>query len=152
MLNSKIPVVGAAILLAVSATSYAIAANPATEVISVTLQDATNDPAMVGMKLTADRASVKAGKVIFKVSNDSKSVVHEMIVVKLADAGAELPYDEKTSKVVEDKIVHLGEAADLKPGTVKSLALTLKPGAYMLICNQPGHFHAAMRADLTVTQ
>ena len=88
MFNLKIPFVGAAMLLAISATSYAVAANSATEVVSVTLQDATNDPAMVGMKLTADRASVKAGKVIFKVSNDSKSVVHEMIVVKLADAGA----------------------------------------------------------------
>ena len=152
MFNLKIPFVGAAMLLAISATSYAVAANSATEAISVTLQDATNDPAMVGMKLTADRASVKAGKVFFKVSNDSKSVVHEMIVVKLADVGADLPYDEKTSKVVEDKIVRLGEASDLKPGAVKSLTLTLKPGAYMLMCNQPGHFHAAMRADLTVTQ
>ena len=84
MFNSKIPLVGVAMLLAISATSYAIAANPVTEVISVALQDATNDPAMVGMKLTADKASVKAGKVVFKVSNDSKSVVHEMIVVELA--------------------------------------------------------------------
>ena len=49
MFNSKIPLVGVAMLLAISATSYAIAANPVTEVISVTLQDATNDPAMVGM-------------------------------------------------------------------------------------------------------
>ena len=152
MNNSKIPSFGAAMLLALSATSYALATNSAPEVISVTLQDATNDPAMVGMKLATDKVTVKAGKVIFKVSNNSKSVMHEMIVVKLADAGADLPYDEKTSKVVEDKIDHLGEAADLKPGTVKSLALTLKPGDYVLMCNQPGHFHAAMRAALSVTQ
>ena len=152
MFNAKIPLFGAAMLLALSATSYAASTNSAPEVVSVKLQDATNDPAMVGMKLTADKASVKAGKVIFKVSNDSKSVVHEMIVVKLADAGADLPYDEKTSKVVEDKVDHLGEAADLKPGTVKSLALTLKPGDYVLMCNQPGHFHASMQATLTVSQ
>ena len=29
--------------------------------------------------------------------------------------------------------------------------LDLKPGAYELICNQPGHYHHGMKATFTVT-
>ena len=76
-------VVGWAVLVpaAVAAiSSEAASATAATKVITVHLQDATDDPSMVGMKLAADSDSVAAGPVSFVVMKDSKSVVHELLV------------------------------------------------------------------------
>ena len=52
----------------------------------------------------------------------------------------------------ESKIADLAEASDLQPGEKKRLRLTLKPGNYELICNQPDHYKAGMKASLVVTQ
>jgi uncharacterized cupredoxin-like copper-binding protein len=152
MSKKLVHALGVSLLIVLSAASHAQQTKSSSTVINIKLQDATNDPSMAGMKLAADQTSIKAGRVVFQVSNESKSVIHEMIVVKLGSNDAPLPYDEKTSKVVEAKINHLGEASDLKPGAKKSLTLTLQPGEYLLICNQAGHFRAGMQAPLTVTQ
>ena len=96
--------------------------------------------------------SVKAGPVVFDVSNDSKTQVHEVIVVAVANPDAPLPYDKKDDRVNESKIADLGEASDLQPGEKKTLRLTLKPGNYELICNQPDHYKSGMKASLVVTQ
>lgn len=101
--------------------------------------------------LQADQTSVKAGAVAFEVTNLSKSMVHEMIVVAVKSKDKKLPYDARKDAVDEAKIKDLGEASDLAIGANKTLTLTLKPGLYRLICNQPGHYKGGMRADLTVT-
>ena len=44
----------------------------------------------------------------------------------------------------------LGEITDLKPGAHGKLTLNLKPGSYLLICNEPGHYKAGMTAPLLV--
>ena len=75
-----------------------------------------------------------------------------MIVVSVADPNTPLPYDRKDDRVIESKIKDLGEASDLPPGTKKTLSLTLKPGNYILICNQPGHYKTGMKASLIVTE
>jgi len=121
-----------------------------TSTVRVEMRDATDDPSMKNMEMMAEPQSVKAGQVSFEVSNKSKSIVHEMIVV--ADLGVALPYDEKKSKVIESKIKHLGEASDLAPGSKKTLKLKLKPGNYILICNQSGHYHQGMTTSFTVTK
>jgi uncharacterized cupredoxin-like copper-binding protein len=90
--------------------------------------------------------------VIFAVSNDSKDLVHEMIVVSVAQPAQPLPYDRKDDRVVESEIKDLGEASDLKPGEKKTLRLSLKPGNYILMCNQPDHYKAGMKTNLVVTQ
>ena len=116
------------------------------------MRDATDDPSMKNMEMKAEPQSVKAGQVSFEVANESKSIVHEMIVVAVADPSVVLPYDEKKSEVIESKIKHLGEASDLAPGTKKTLNLKLKPGSYVLICNQSGHYHQGMTTSFTVTK
>lgn len=103
------------------------------------------------MTMSADKTSVKAGKVVFEVTNAAKTTVHEMIVVALSSADQKLPINAKTDTVEEKKIRDLGEAADLNPGTKKSLTLKLKPGKYALICNQPGHYSHGMKIAFTVT-
>ena len=120
----------------------------AATVVTVKLGDAADDKSMA---MTLDKTSAKAGPVEFDVANLSKTKTHEMVVVAVTAAGEKLAYDSKNDTVNELKIKDLGEAADLEPGTKKTLTLDLKPGAYELICNQPGHYRHGMKASFTVT-
>jgi uncharacterized cupredoxin-like copper-binding protein len=137
------------IAAAVLAMAVAASAAQAATVVNVRLGDATEAHTM---RMSADKTTAKAGEVEFDVTNLSKSMVHEMIVVAVKSKMQKLPYDAKKDTVEEDKIADLGEASDLDPGTSKTLKLTLKPGLYRLICNQPGHYKAGMRVDFTVTK
>jgi uncharacterized cupredoxin-like copper-binding protein len=137
--------IGASVL----ALAMTAGAAQAATVVTVKL----GDPAEAHVyRLAVDKTSAKAGEVEFDVTNLSRSMVHEMIVVAVKSGSETLPYDAKKDVVDEDRIADLGEASDLDPGTKKTLKLTLKPGLYRLICNQPGHYKAGMRADFTVTK
>jgi len=96
-----------------------------------------------------DKASVKAGKVTFHVTNQAGSkMVHEMVVIKTDLAEDKLPL--KGNVVDESKLKNLGEAHDMKPGKSRKLSLKLKPGHYVLICNQPQHYSQGMHVAFTV--
>jgi len=101
------------------------------------------------MFLKPNPATVKAGEVTFEVSNDSKSVIHEMILAPIADAAKPMPYVDNENRVDEDKAGDLGEVSELDPGKNGSLTVTLKPGTYLLYCNVPGHYMAGMWATIT---
>ena len=103
----------------------------------------------MGLKLSRDR--VPAGDVTFKVTNDSKETIHEMLVLPIAAPGQSPPYVEGESRIDEEAAGHLGEVAELDPGKAGALTLDLKPGTYMLVCNIPGHYMAGMWQILTVT-
>ena len=92
----------AAVYFGVGAAAYAAAASPT--VVHVDLTDPSTDPSIKGMVIKADRTNVKAGPVLFEVSNDSKNLVHEMIVVAVSRPDATLPYDGKDGRVIESKI------------------------------------------------
>jgi uncharacterized cupredoxin-like copper-binding protein len=128
----------------------ASAAEPA-QSLSIKLQDSTTDPAIAHMRMVLDHDSLKPGRVTFQAENQSKTLVHEVIVVR-DDGAKELPLDTKQDKVIEKRIKRLGEIADVPPGKTGKLTLNLKPGTYMLICNQPGHYKDGMRAKVTVGQ
>jgi uncharacterized cupredoxin-like copper-binding protein len=93
---------------------------------------------------------VPAGEVTLEVTNSSKDMVHEMIIAPVTGPGEKLPYDEDLQKVDEDAAGHLGEVAELDPGSSGALRLTLKPGTYILYCNIPGHYALGMWHLLTV--
>jgi len=105
--------------------------------------------ATMWMKLSSD--SAKAGTVTFKVINNSKDMVHELLVIPLKDPAAPVPFDDKTNRIDEGKAGSMGEVSDLDPGKSGSLTVTLKPGKYLLVCNQPGHFNAGMWKEFDVT-
>lgn len=104
--------------------------------------------AMLGVKV--DEATVAAGKVTFSVTNDSKDIVHEMIVAPEPADGQVLPYLKDQFKVDEDAAGHLGEVSELEPGKKGELTLDLKPGKYILFCNIPAHFMNGMWVEITV--
>ena len=102
------------------------------------------------MRITAEPATVEAGKVTFEVTNASKDLVHEMIVVPIRGAPGPLPYDAKNSDVDESAAGNLGEVEERDPGNKGTLTLDLKPGKYILFCNIPGHYMDGMWSVLTV--
>jgi len=107
---------------------------------------------MGGISLRGNVTSVKAGQITFDVTNLSRSVVHEMMVVAVENPNAPLPYDYNTGQIPEKQIRMLGETHEMEPNAEKTITLDLKPGAYLLICNVPGHYAAGMWTPLTVTQ
>ena len=148
-IRKTLPILAFTLLGPSLVAGQAAAASPA--VVHVDLMDPSSGPSIKSMMIKTDQQRVKAGPVTFMVSNDSKNLVHEMIVVAVAEPNTPLPYNQKDNRVIESKIKDLGEASDLPPGHKKTLTLTLKPGNYILICNQPEHYKAGMRTNLTVT-
>jgi uncharacterized cupredoxin-like copper-binding protein len=129
-------------------------------VAAISAQAAVKDTRVVNVKLwdqgstmgiTTDRPTITAGKITFEVENDSKSLVHEMLVVKVISFDDTLPYDERTARVYEDRVPDFGEVSELEPNQSGKLSVNLKPGKYLLVCNMPGHYKMKMYSDLEVT-
>ena len=137
-----------AAVLATAFSTIALAA-PA-QIVAITLQDSSVEPSITGMAIKIAPAKVRAGRVTLEAVNQSKSLVHEVLVVPALPQPKELPYDAKTDTVVEKRIHSLGEISELEPGARGKLSLGLKPGKYLLFCNQPGHFKAGMSTTLVV--
>lgn len=107
---------------------------------------------MMGMlSMRTDHATVKAGPVRFDVTNWSRGMLHEMLVVAVDEPDAPLPYDYAQGKVDEDQVRVLGDTEELQPNASRGLDVTLAAGSYLLICNLPGHYASGMVAPLTVT-
>jgi uncharacterized cupredoxin-like copper-binding protein len=104
--------------------------------------------AKLGIKL--DQKSVAAGKVTFTVVNNSKEMLHEMIVAPVGSANEKLPYINNENRVNEEAAGDLGEVSELEPGKSGALTLDLKPGLYAVYCNVPGHFGNGMWTLLKV--
>jgi uncharacterized cupredoxin-like copper-binding protein len=103
------------------------------------------------MSVRADTTTVAAGQVDFDVTNWSRSIVHEMLVVAVDAPDAPLPYDYTNQIVVENQIKSLGETSELPPNSSEVLSLDLPAGNYLLICNVAGHYAAGMVLPFTVT-
>ena len=113
------------------------------------MDKASMSTGMMGIKL--DQATVPVGNVTFAVTNDSKDIIHEVIVSPVAAGTIEPPYLADENRVDEEKARHLGEVAELDPGKGGALTVDLTPGTYILYCNIPGHFIDGMWTLLTVT-
>jgi uncharacterized cupredoxin-like copper-binding protein len=113
-------------------------------------------PGMMGMmggmmSIRTDQSSVRTGSVRFDVTNWSRGMLHEMLVVAVDSPAAPLPYDYGQAKVVEAQVKVLGDTSELQPNASRVLDLTLAPGSYLLICNVAGHYAAGMAVPFIVT-
>ena len=142
------PAVSSLCSLLFVAAGEAFAAAPA-QLLEIKLQDPSIDPSIAHMRIVLDQGTIKPGRVALHAVNQSKNLVHEVIVAR-DDGANELPMDDKHTRVNERRVQRLGEIADLAPGKSGKLTLNLKPGTYVLFCNQPGHYHDGMSAKLTV--
>jgi uncharacterized cupredoxin-like copper-binding protein len=149
MIAAKIWVAGIAFLATSAGLIGAATAQDQTPTtINIKLEDSTSMPGMNDMKMDIDRSTVPAGKVTLRATNNSKQLIHEVLVVP--DTGKPLPYNAAAGKLIESQINKLGEVSDIKPGKSDYRTFTLSPGKYFLICNQPMHFKEGMYARLTV--
>jgi uncharacterized cupredoxin-like copper-binding protein len=137
------------LLIALVSAPLPIVAHAGGNVVAITLLD-SSDPSVSGMVMKVDNPTVKAGRVTLEAVNQSKNLVHEVLVVPAIPEGKELPYDTKKDIVVEKRVHSLGEISDLRPGARGKLTLNLKAGTYLLLCNQPGHYKSGMSTKLVV--
>lgn len=123
----------------------------ARQTVTALLEDTSTDPSVTRMEIVLDHPAIKAGPVTLRAINRSKTLVHEVLVLR--DPGKKaLPYDRVKQEVDEHKIHSLGEVGDLPPGRSGTLNLDLAPGSYLLFCNEPGHYAEGMKTTLTVTR
>lgn len=139
-----------AVLLTASPIVLPLARAATAQTVTVMLQDPSVDRSHSDMVIKTDTATVKSGRVTLQAVNQSKDQIHEVVIVPAPSPGTDLPYDPKSNTVDEKRLRSLGEISDLKPGAHGKLTLNLKPGTYLLICNQPGHYRSGMSTRLVV--
>jgi uncharacterized cupredoxin-like copper-binding protein len=96
-------------------------------------------------KVVPSVRSVGRGRVVFVARNVGK-LKHDFVVLRTNLAPGKLPLVGSRAKEVGRQ----GRTPVFGPGGTRRLALDLKPGKYVLICNVPGHYQAGMRVGFTV--
>jgi uncharacterized cupredoxin-like copper-binding protein len=136
--------VGVLAVLALAAiwASTALAGGAADSVTTVTM----GKPGEFSMKPSA--ASAKAGEVELILRNRGK-IAHEFILLKTNIKASRLPARAENPNKVEEPGFSL-EIEDIEPGGKVIVALPLKKGHYVILCNIDNHYQGGMRADLTL--
>lgn len=101
------------------------------------------------MSLTPDVSSVGAGSVSFVADNTGPSE-HEVVVLKTDLAPDALSVEGGKVDEGASGIELIGEIEEFAAGAQESVTFDLTAGAYVLICNIPGHYEAGMTAPLEV--
>ena len=94
------------------------------------------------------QTSVQAGQVTFAVKNDGK-VTHEMAILKTDLSHDKIPVRAENAKKVQEPGI-AGEIEDVDAGATKEATFDLKPGSYVLICNEEEHYQAGMHLAFVV--
>jgi uncharacterized cupredoxin-like copper-binding protein len=141
-----------ALALGAGVTILAAGSGLAAAPTMVQVDEWNKDDGSQGITITPPQ--IKAGKVTFKVRNISKDEVHELLIVKTNIPPEQFqPEGDNPAKIDEGRLPGVRELPhDLKPGQTASLTMTVKPGQYVLFCNQTGHFQAGMHSILTVVK
>lgn len=135
---------GATTGVAAATTTPAVAGKPAAagKTVKVRLIDLDLVPSA---KRVPVEEETDIATVTFVVRNAGGGL-HEFVVLRTATAAPKLPV--KAARAVETRRVVRIRA--FKPGSTKTVKLTLRAGHYLLLCNLPGHYRAGQFADFTV--
>jgi uncharacterized cupredoxin-like copper-binding protein len=98
--------------------------------------------------LTLDSPSVAAGETSVTFDN-AGSIPHELVILRTDDDPGGLQESDGT---VDETAAgeEAGRINQIPGGSSDEETFTLTPGAYVLICNIPGHYRAGMYAPLMV--
>lgn len=114
-----------------TATEDAGSGDEATSTVTVTLGAPSE------LELEVAPASVPAGTVTFEIANEG-ALLHEFVLIKTDSAAADLP---ATGGAVDESALDvIGEVADIDPGADGNFEADLEAGAYLVLCNIPGHY------------
>jgi uncharacterized cupredoxin-like copper-binding protein len=101
--------------------------------------------------ITLDPTSATAGDVTFNIQNDAAQT-HEFVVFKTDLAPDALPTDDTGAVDEAGKgVTHIDEVEDVTAGSSATLTVNLEAGAYVMICNLPGHYSQGMHTAFSVT-
>jgi uncharacterized cupredoxin-like copper-binding protein len=149
-------------VLVLGEVSHATAATVAAPVTATQPRPATTAPAaaavpekggtvnvtLTDMQISVDRTTILEGSVIFVVKN-SGAIVHEFVVLH-----TDVPQDKLAPDRAQDGKVdetgNVGETGEVNPGESKTFTITIPAGAYVLLCNEVGHYAAGMHLAFTV--
>jgi uncharacterized cupredoxin-like copper-binding protein len=98
--------------------------------------------------VTAIPATADAGSITFEGKNEGTQT-HELEVFSGDVDPSTL--EVENNEAVTDGLTLVDEAEDITPGSSKTVTVDLEPGAYLLMCNLPGHFANGMVTTLTVS-
>lgn len=107
----------------------------------------TVDVVLSNFAVRVEPASVPAGKVTFNVLVEDDS--HAFSVLRTDLPPDELPLTDSGQADTLAPGIELVLASGI--GSDRTVEADLKPGRYVLICNDSAHYEAGMRAGLTVT-
>jgi uncharacterized cupredoxin-like copper-binding protein len=124
--------VSAALVVLAAPPPPAAIAQPATRNVRVKMIDYRVRPSVT---------STAARRVTFIV-HDADPVPHNLRVLRTDRAPRSLPVTGRHGRARE--IGRQGGTEFLHPEQTVRLALTLRPGRYLLICNVPGHYQRGM--------
>jgi uncharacterized cupredoxin-like copper-binding protein len=109
-------------------------------------------PAALSEWHVAVPTTIKAGTVNLEAANFG-TIQHELLVFKSDLAPSDYPVD-KNGHIIEDGpgITLVSDGDNIDPGKTQTRIVDLtQPGAYLFVCNIPGHFKAGMFSEVTVT-
>lgn len=111
-------------------------------VVTVTLRE---------FKAELSSTAFPAGSITFNVKN-AGTVQHEFVIMRTTLQATALPTTSAKTEVDENSswLERMGEADHIDPGATKSFTVTMPAGAYVGLCNVPGHYGAGMRVAITV--
>jgi len=127
--------------------------------VNVTLNDLGNSmmgrgPMMVTLR--ANPGTVSAGQISFVATNRG-TLAHELVILPLPADGPGTRPTGTDGKI--DELQSLGEASKscadgtgdgIAPGTTGWVTITLTPGRYELVCDEPWHYASGMFDVFTV--
>ncbi len=142
----------AAGVLSLGIVAWSIPPAEAASVVHVTQEDPSAGHGIKHMALVISPHRVRAGEIVFRIHNISRTLTHEVLVIKPPKKLSMMPYSKKQNRLIESRIDKLADSGSQKPGQSYVMKVDLKPGRYLLICNQPGHSRGGMHTWLTVTR
>ena len=111
--------------------------------------DATISVQLTNNTVELSQDTVASGRIVFDTTNTASDLVHEIEVFSGATMGATLPVSSGVADTTGLELVD--EIEDIVPGAAATLTLDLAPGAYLVVCNLPGHYALGMWSYLDVT-
>jgi hypothetical protein len=94
--------------------------------IRVELLDLSAGIGMKGMAIDAHPSKIHPAKVTFDVTNRSRTLSFELVLVRLDCANHQFPYDRSADHVNEDATTYIGEVPDLPPSSHGFLTATVQ--------------------------
>jgi uncharacterized cupredoxin-like copper-binding protein len=103
-----------------------------------------------GYTIQPSTATVRAGDVVFNITNQNGQVLHQLLVVQ-SDVPAGQFHPGPDSMVDESGLKIVARVDNVDLGQSATATAHLAPGHYVLLCNIVGHYQLGMHTDFTVT-